>query len=329
MGNNPVNAIDPDGRAAFLIPLAIIAYRAYSAYDTVSSTIDNAKTITSDTASTTDKILAAVDTASNIGCGKICGKASDALSTAVRNTDNVRDAARVANKTCCFVAGTLIDTETGLKPIQEIKIGDKVWARNTDTGETALKFVTDLIRRHERIIWDVKLTGPVGEAEWFETTDDHPWWVAGQGWRKTKDLVQGMSVITKDGRGMVVSSTAETERVETTYNLTVADFETYFVGEQRVLVHNCPTGSYTNTHASGKKYHGKGDADRAATSANRVAKENKDPLVKTETRTASSDRESFKQESRSLDADGGPGSPNNYNKIDSPGKKFREEDGEL
>ena len=28
-------------------------------------------------------------------------------------------------------------------------------------------------------------------------------------------------------------------RVDATYNLTVADFETYFVGENKVLVHNC------------------------------------------------------------------------------------------
>lgn len=30
-----------------------------------------------------------------------------------------------------------------------------------------------------------------------------------------------------------------TGRVEGTYNLTIADFETYFVGKNRILVHNC------------------------------------------------------------------------------------------
>ena len=51
-----------------------------------------------------------------------------------------------------------------------------------------------------------------------------------------------MAVVTRNGRGMVVASVVETDRTDATYNLTVADFETYFVGEQRVLVHNCPTG---------------------------------------------------------------------------------------
>ena len=40
---------------------------------------------------------------------------------------------------------------------------------------------------------------------------------------------------------MVLASLVETDRIDATYNLTVADFETYFVGEQRVLVHNCKT----------------------------------------------------------------------------------------
>lgn len=36
-----------------------------------------------------------------------------------------------------------------------------------------------------------------------------------------------------------IASVTETDRTDATYNLTVAGFETYFVGEQRVLVHNC------------------------------------------------------------------------------------------
>ena len=135
-----------------------------------------------------------------------------------------------------------------------------------------------------------------------------------------------MAVVTRDGRGMTITSIKETLRVESTYNLTVADFETYFVGKQRVLVHNCPTGSYTNTHESGTKYFGKGDEARAKDSGDRLAKEHKDPLAKTETQSHATDRDSFKQEARNLAADGGPKSDTNYNKIESPGKKYLEED---
>lgn len=122
----------------------------------------------------------------------------------------------------------------------KIRAADLYLARDVETGETALKAVTDLIRRHERVIWEVSLTGADGEAASFETTDDHPWWIAGEGWKATEDLRPGMAVVTKNGRGMVVASVKETARRDSTYNLTVTDFETYFVGEDGVLVHNCP-----------------------------------------------------------------------------------------
>lgn len=42
-----------------------------------------------------------------------------------------------------------------------------------------------------------------------------------------------------DNQTMIINSVVETSRIDATYNLTVADFETYFVGTNKVLVHNC------------------------------------------------------------------------------------------
>lgn len=89
------------------------------------------------------------------------------------------------------------------------------------------------------------------------------------------------------------------------------------------------SGSYTNTHESGKTYDGKGSPARAAASARRVEGETGDRHVKTDHTGATNDREAFKQESRRLDSHGGPSSPSNYNKIESPGKKMRQQDDEL
>jgi RHS repeat-associated protein len=86
-------------------------------------------------------------------------------------------------------------------------------------------------------------------------------------------------------------------------------------------------GSYTNTHASGKTYDGKGDETRAKASGARVEKETGDKHVSTEHTTAANGRESFKDESRRLDSHGGAGSDQNHNKIESPGKKYRQQDG--
>ncbi|MEW6747664.1 MAG: hypothetical protein AB1486_33450 [Planctomycetota bacterium] len=88
------------------------------------------------------------------------------------------------------------------------------------------------------------------------------------------------------------------------------------------------TGSYVNTHESGTVYVGKGTEERAARSGREKAKEHNDPLVKTEHEPASSNRQAFKDEHRKLEEHGGPDSPENYNKINSPGKKYTEEDGE-
>lgn len=87
------------------------------------------------------------------------------------------------------------------------------------------------------------------------------------------------------------------------------------------------TGSYTNTHASGKTYSGKGSKERSQTSAKRVETQTGDAHVATDWKSSPNEREAFKDESHRIDANGGAQSDSNYNKIDSPGKKYREQDG--
>lgn len=86
-------------------------------------------------------------------------------------------------------------------------------------------------------------------------------------------------------------------------------------------------GSYTNTHASGKTYSGKGDKARSQASGKRVEKATGDKHVATEHTSSSSDRESFKDESKRIDANGGAASSSNHNQVESPGKKYRQQDG--
>ncbi len=87
------------------------------------------------------------------------------------------------------------------------------------------------------------------------------------------------------------------------------------------------TGSYTNTHESGKTYDGKGSRTRSRDSGKEVEQETGDKHVATEWKGASNNREAFKDESRRLDTHGGPNSSTNYNKIQSPGAKYRKQDG--
>ena len=54
---------------------------------------------------------------------------------------------------------------------------------------------------------------------------------------------------------LILASVGETNRTDLTYNLTIADFETYFVGKERVLVHNCRRGGETAATREGRRAH--------------------------------------------------------------------------
>ncbi len=88
------------------------------------------------------------------------------------------------------------------------------------------------------------------------------------------------------------------------------------------------TGSYTNTHESGKTYSGKGGRERSQASGRRIAQDRGDPHVATDWTPAKNDRQAFKQENRRIQEHRGPRKPNNYNERESPGKRYNEEDGE-
>jgi hypothetical protein len=87
------------------------------------------------------------------------------------------------------------------------------------------------------------------------------------------------------------------------------------------------TGSYTNTHASGKTYSGKGSRERSQASGRRVEKQTGDKHTATDWTPSANKREAFKDESRRVDANGGANSSSNHNQKESPGKNYRKQDG--
>jgi len=86
------------------------------------------------------------------------------------------------------------------------------------------------------------------------------------------------------------------------------------------------TGSYTVTFSTGKRYHGKGPETRGEASADRVSAEHADPAERVDWESAPNDREAFKAEARRIEEDGGVQNPDNYNKINSPGKRYLRQD---
>lgn len=135
-------------------------------------------------------------------------------------------------RTCeCLAAGTPVWTETGPRAIETIRIGDRVLSQNVETGELAYKPVLRTTVRAAGPLVRLDLHG-----EYIQTSGGHPFWVAGDGWKFARNLKAG-AVLCALGEPVILSS-AQFEGQGETYNLVVADFNTYFVGRSRVLSHD-------------------------------------------------------------------------------------------
>lgn len=155
--------------------------------------------------------------------------------------------------TCCFVAGTQVLTENGYKNIEDIKLGEKLRAKNIQTGQHDWKPVTRVFIEPDRQIFEIKLKGVDGYEQKIQTTDDHPFYVADQGWRATVELNIGDNIET-DGYGLMeVINVTDLQRIDLTYNFTVKDFHTYYVTKKNVLVHNCNKNYRQKTRGANKR----------------------------------------------------------------------------
>ena len=159
----------------------------------------------------------------------------------------------------CFKEGTLVATEDGLKPIEEVKVGDKVLAYDEETGEKAYKPVVQLFK-NETKRWCTVTVEVDGQEEQIVSTPGHKYYLPNntknreiglqqehesyialsEKWVSACKLKVGDKVLLSDGKyGIIVSvKIEELESPETTYNFEVADFHTYYVGEESVCVHN-------------------------------------------------------------------------------------------
>ncbi|MFS0724193.1 polymorphic toxin-type HINT domain-containing protein [Paenibacillus sp. 1P07SE] len=139
----------------------------------------------------------------------------------------------------CFTAGTKILTDEGEKPIEEIEIGDKVLAKDDETGEMAYKEVEWLFQRDVEETYNITVGGEV-----ITTTDEHPFWIVGKGWVESKNLVVGDVLTTSDGKELAIEKIEVKKEHTTVYNFMVKDFHTYFVSNLGIWTHNaCSIGT--------------------------------------------------------------------------------------
>ena len=136
----------------------------------------------------------------------------------------------------CFTGDTEVYTSDGLVCIEDVQVGDSVWAYNSETGETELKEVLNVWVKETDEILHVSTS----DGETIDTTTNHPFYVEEKGWVAAGDLEFGDTLVTADGDEVEVTE-IELERLDEpilVYNLEVEEYHTYFVGNSRVLVHN-------------------------------------------------------------------------------------------
>jgi len=75
-------------------------------------------------------------------------------------------------------------------------------------------------------------------------------------------------------------------------------------------------------HESGKQYHGKGTRARSQQSGKEKEVKYNDPHIATDWTPSPNSRQALKDENTRIQNDEGIENPNNYNIINSPGKKI-------
>jgi hypothetical protein len=134
----------------------------------------------------------------------------------------------------CLAGDTTVWSETGPVNIKDVNIGDRVLACDVETGCLALKPVLrKTIRPKENT---GELATITADGKTIRASGGHVFWVAGEGWIKARDLKSGMRLHTMKGTANVDS--VGTSAPQETYNLIVADFHTFFAGDQISLTHD-------------------------------------------------------------------------------------------
>lgn len=150
----------------------------------------------------------------------------------------------VAGEVGGFVAGTRVRTKEGLKPIEEIEVGDWVLSQPEDRGELAYKRVKRTFCFEDKSVVLVRYVLQ-RDGEWivgdsFIVTGNHPFWVEGferswfpedlswdvneenRGWTRADSLRYGDIICLASGERAIVSTSSSLDKLWRTKRENVA-----------------------------------------------------------------------------------------------------------
>jgi hypothetical protein len=172
-------------------------------------------------------------------------KIADKLRDLKRLIDGAGEACRRGSS---FVPGTPVLLADGsTRPIERIRVGDRVLAADPDADATVARRVTATISRGgPKYLVDltVDTDGTAGRSTATVTaTGNHPFWAPDvRAWVSAMDLRAGQLLRSAAGSWVQVEAVRHRTVTSRVHNLTVADLHTYFVaaGAASALVHNDP-----------------------------------------------------------------------------------------
>jgi Flp pilus assembly pilin Flp len=139
----------------------------------------------------------------------------------------------------CFVAGTLVWTESGQVPIETIQPGTQVLSRAEEGGELEWKPVVRTFHRAVESIVNLAVRDPHGAEQRVELTAEHRLFARGRGWVEAAELEPGRDVLEdKEHNPLLLVGAESVPRETTVFNLEIAELHTYFVGAEAIWAHN-------------------------------------------------------------------------------------------
>ncbi|MFW4262330.1 polymorphic toxin MafB class 1, partial [Neisseria meningitidis] len=157
----------------------------------------------------------------------------------------------------------MVKTADGYKAIAHIQTGEHVFAKDETSGKTGYKPVTARYGNPYQETVYIEVSDGLDNSQTLISNRIHPFYSDGK-WIKAEDLKAGSRLFAENGAEQTVQSITVKPEPLQAYNLTVADWHTYFVkGSQAetegVWVHNdCPYDK-GNQRYKDASYHGKND----------------------------------------------------------------------
>jgi hypothetical protein len=169
-----------------------------------------------------------------VGKFKASKMASKAMNKADEIADNLPHSSKSVPCNLCFYEKTkILLADSSYKNIEDVQIGDYVLASTEGNTHRTFKRVVEKNENVRDSIYQIYFRGIEVKA-----SSNHPFYVVNK-FVEVRNLRVGYMLTTYTGEQVRIDSIKIDVGLFKVYNFTVEGYHTYFVSEQRVLVHNC------------------------------------------------------------------------------------------